>query len=444
LLLPTLPDDLLIQNMLIGVKDPILTNVNQCIDALYRITDECRDFDAAVKDVMIQLAKPDINDSDLRTITNHIDLIVSFSPKLIVFAEEYRNIYTDLDQSVSILAREDPKYNLREIWLALSEGPQTLVNDIWWERSKRFAQQELERIRDGLIMARQRLLNQRRTDFSEGMSTIWKKLRADKYSSFSQLLIPEPRGRGYPVEIEVKALLDDGIQKVEVDALRVFSDSQINVLGLAAFATRSKMLGQHIMILDDPVQSLDEDHFKTFAQELLPDLLKNKTQAIVLTHNDTFARELSYAFYDMDSYVTMHIRHSRRQGCQVEEGNRRVSERLQRAEKLGEDGNLDDAWLIVRYAMERLYTVTYLKYGPLTFNPFSWTDQTAEYMWNDGNGNGAGTIINQLVPGREKRLKEILKMTAAGAHDKSPNGFTDLMKAIEDLRGLMPALHIGG
>ena len=37
--------------------------------------------------------------------------------------------------------------------------------------------------------------------------------------------------------------------------------------------------------------------------------------------------------------------------------------------------------------MERLYTVTYMKYGPTNFNPESWQYQAAEYMWNAGVDN---------------------------------------------------------
>ena len=131
---------------------------------------------------------------------------------------------------------------------------------------------------------------------------------------------------------------------------------------------------------------------------------------------------------------------ARRVGCQVDEGNRRVAERLKRAERKGEDGELSEAWRWVRLSLERLYTVVYAKYGPDDFNPLSWLDQTAIYMWD----NGAGEIIERKVLESGRRLKEILGMAVAGAHDKSPKGLTDLANAINDIRVLLRKLRVGG
>ena len=85
---------------------------------------------------------------------------------------------------------------------------------------------------------------------------------------------------------------------------------------------------------------------------------------------------------------------------------------------------------VFRLALERLYTIVYAKHGPPSFNPNSWQDQTAEYMW-DG---GAGKIIEAKIPGAGKELKDILVMTAAGSHDKAPRGETDLRNSIKFLK----------
>jgi hypothetical protein len=194
-----------------------------------------------------------------------------------------------------------------------------------------------------------------------------------------------------------------------------------------------------MLVFDDPVQSMDEEHFKTFATQIIPELLSSGFQVILLTHNDMFAKEVSMAHFESTSYTTMKIWHSKKKGCQLDEGNRRVSERLKIAEKKGEEGDLDQAWYFVRLAIERMYTITYKKYGPPNFNSQAWLDQTADSMWN----SGVGDIIERAKPGIGTRLKEILNMTAAGAHDKSPKGFTDLTNAIKDLRPLLPQLRLG-
>ena len=179
-------------------------------------------------------------------------------------------------------------------------------------KQKKLAQRDLKLVRESLIDYRQQFLEARRLSFSEGIESVWTSLRDERYSSFSQLHIPPPRGRGFPVRVELKALLDDSTETKEVDALGVFSESQINALGIAAFVTRAKLLGHRLLIFDDPVQSMDEEHFKTFARDLIPQILGDGFQVILLTHNDTFARDVSHFHHDRTNYVTLSIRHSRR------------------------------------------------------------------------------------------------------------------------------------
>ena len=226
----------------------------------------------------------------------------------------------------------------------------------------------------------------------------------------------------------------------DIDALNVMSESQVNAIGIAAFITRSRLLGHRCLIMDDPVQSMDDEHFKSFANELLNYLRDNGFQVIVLTHSDLFARDISHYHFDYEDYVTLQIAHSRRKGIQITEGNRRVAERLKLAEDYADDGNLSRAWYFVRLAIERLYTVIYIKYGPDNFDPRSWAEQTAEYMWE----GGVNAIVAKFAPGSADRLKEILGFADSGAHDKAELGFTDLIKAVKFLRPLLSKLHVGG
>jgi hypothetical protein len=223
-----------------------------------------------------------------------------------------------------------------------------------------------------------------------------------------------------------------------VDAVRVFSESQTNVLGIAAFLTRSILLGHAFLVLDDPVQSMDDKHFRTLAKELFKKLLANGIQVIILTHNDEFARIISYAHSNTDNYATLSTRESRRKGCWVVEGNRRVSERLSRAEKCADEGNYEEAWRLIRLALERMYTLVKAASEP-SFEPMSWKDQTLEYMWEDG---GVGVLIEAAVPGSRNELKDICRQTAGGAHDKKATGDTDVIKACKFIRSLFTPLRL--
>ena len=380
------------------------------------------------------------NDRQLSDMTKRCLSTVNVLCGLHGHARAYATAFQHVEQAVGEAARQDPGYRLREAWLTCADDMETIVADIKWEDAKLRAQRDLKSLRDCLLESRRQFLESRRSAFNKGIQTVWSKLRGDTYSRFSELSIPKTGRRRLPVEIEVKALLDDGTSTRNVDALQVFSESQVNALGIAAFITRSELIGHRVIVFDDPVQSMDEEHFKTFARDVLQHLLAEEFQVVLLTHNDTFARDVSYWHYDRPEYVTMSVRHTRRQGCVVEEGNRLVPERLKHAEKFLNNGRLDEAWQRIRLAIERLYLVSYDKYGGDDFNPASWADQTAGYMWD----HGAGDVILARVPDAELHLKEIVKLTVGGTHDVAARGETDLRNAIGYLRSMLGKLRIGG
>ena len=359
---------------------------------------------------------------------------------VLVAGRAYAVAVATVEAAVGLQASMDPDYRLREKLIACDENANEICESLNWERARKSAQRDLERVRAALMSYRQQFLESRRLSFNKNISDVWDVLRKDRYSSFSHINIPPPSGRGFLVSFELKANLDDAANKREVDVLRVFSESQVNALGVAAFVTRSKLLGHTMLVLDDPVQSMDEDHFKTFARDLISEVLDDGFQIILLTHNDAFARDVSHYHSGRTDYVTMSIRHSRRDGSIVTEGNRRVSERLKLAEQMVDAGNADAAWRYIRLAIERLYTVTCIKYGPTNFKPESWQHQTADYMWN----SGVSEIVRERLPDSADRFKDILDMTAGGAHDAKPSGETDIRDSVSFLRRAMNDLRVGG
>ncbi len=440
--LPKVPSDKEWQDALQMADEEL----KQAAQALRKIREEAnKKFSASLSYIREIIKKPPAIPNSYSQCEEYMDQYVHAIKELdnvSSVVNQYREAFLKVEAATSAVARVDPKYRLRETWLICSENCSAVAEDLRWEYAKRAAQSDLEIIREALIEYRKHFLEARRTSFNKGIESVWGALRADEYSSFSQLHIPDPRGRGFPIEIEVKAFLNDGEQQKEVDALRVFSESQVNALGIAAFVTRSKLLGHRVLIFDDPVQSMDEEHFKTFAKDVLNHVLKEGFQVILLTHNDIFAQDVSYYHQDRPEpeYVTMKTVLNRRKGCIIEEGNRRVSERLRRAEKEIEEGHFELAWALVRRSIERLLIITQQKYGPPTFNPRSWQEQTAEHMWE----NGVGEIIEGKILGAGKELKDILKKTVAGSHDKSPRGETDLRNSIKYIRNILGELRLGG
>ncbi len=381
------------------------------------------------------LAKEEVDKNDpLIALTDALTSL-SAAERLIT---DFANHFGDLERAVGLLALEDPRYASRERWLNVAADPDAVAQGIRWEGAKVKAQELLADLRTGLIGLRTEIIEDARRTFSERMTDVWNALRRDTASRFSRLTIPTARGRGYKLEMEVKATLSDGKTDPEVDALKVFSESQINVLGLAAYITRARLLGHATLIFDDPVQSMDEEHYRSFAGPLLTTLLNEGFQVLVLTHSDQFARDIADHHYADGSFATLRTRGSRRHGCQVDEGSRRVAERLKLAESLADEGKLSDAWKMMRLALERLYLITCAAHQP-GFDSRSWRQQTAEFMWE----NGAGTLVEQLAPGAGPRLREILTLTAAGAHDKAAPGITDLKNSVDFVRTLLAPLRVG-
>jgi hypothetical protein len=116
-----------------------------------------------------------------------------------------------------------------------------------------------------------------------------------------------------------------------------------------------------------------------------------------------------------------------------------VEDRPQGRTIKAKEGDLANAWRLIRLAVERIYTLAYASHNE-NFGPDTWKDLSAESMWNQG----VGDIVEKAVPGATRRLKEILNATIPGAHDKAANSETDVIEAAKDLAGLLTPLRLGG
>ena len=80
----------------------------------------------------------------------------------------------------------------------------------------------------------------------------------------------------------------------EIEAPAIFSHSQINCLGLAVYLVQATSVGDvGLVVLDDPVQSMDESHSERLKSDLVDRLIETGHQVIVLTHLDRFAENLA-------------------------------------------------------------------------------------------------------------------------------------------------------
>lgn len=421
--LPHLPEELHEEPRYREELDRIVTVRTAAEAPLGRLLDAVEEFRAALESPM-QHRSIDAWQLVGQQILNPLEEIAQS-------AAEFRTAVAELEAVVSAQALEDDGYRRGQAWIRVSRDIPAIMANLHWQRAKGEVTQFLTRVREGLIELRGRFIEGARARFSEDMNSTWNMLRADKSSAFDRLEIPPARGRGFKLEFEVVARLDGGGVTREVNALKVFSESQANVVGIAAYVTRGKRLGHSVLVMDDPVQSMDRDHFNTFASSFLNTLLADGYQIMILTHNEEFEERISYHHFDKDGYCTLKTRRSRKTGCHVEEGSRRVVERLKVAEDLADDGRDDDAWIRIRLAIERLYTIVKCK-TDFNFDPTTWRGMDARYMWEEG----VGEVINSTAPDAAPRLRQILTFAAAGPHDRAALGETDLRESIDFLRRL--------
>ena len=259
-----------------------------------------------------------------------LEAVLAGLPRLLAAARRYAAAYAALDAAVGAGAGRDADYALREAWLAAAADPDAIAADRAWERAKEAARDALQGAREALVSARQEMVESRRAELSAGMTRVGRAMRADTATAFSRLSIPAPRGRGFPIEIEVKAALSGGetggvdpdeprgSARAEVDALRVFSESQVNALGVAAFVTRARMLGQRALVFDDPAQSMDEPRIEAFARGLLGELLADGMQVVILTHDEALAQAVEAAHGASPDVRSLRLRYTPEDGSRVD------------------------------------------------------------------------------------------------------------------------------
>ncbi len=94
---------------------------------------------------------------------------------------------------------------------------------------------------------------------------------------------------------------------VPVNPTSMFSEAQGNCLGLSLYFSQrvERNPGWATIILDDPVQSMDEDHKQNLIT-LLSELSKDR-QILVFTHDSIFYRDLVSQFSSLDDYLGYEI-----------------------------------------------------------------------------------------------------------------------------------------
>lgn len=138
-----------------------------------------------------------------------------------------------------------------------------------------------------LRQASSAVLDSRFTEMSSAIEHWWLTIRPDELVSFAGV---KRRAAG-AVFVNLVASLQPqaSAEAVERDALGVYSDSQLNALGLSTFLARAQLTDARAVILDDPIPGSDGDHRLTFVQNTLAGLLALGRQVILTTYDPKLA-----------------------------------------------------------------------------------------------------------------------------------------------------------
>lgn len=162
-----------------------------------------------------------------------------------------------------------------------------LAADIVAEAARRRVAKRLAAAEKVLRVAAGRVLDARFAQMSDTIGDWWSSVRPEELVGFGGV---KRRAGGALFVNLVAALRADPVGvTVERDALGVYSDSQLNALGLSIFLARAELLGSPLVVLDDPIPGSDADHRLTFVQNTLGRLLDAGTQVILTTFDNKLA-----------------------------------------------------------------------------------------------------------------------------------------------------------
>lgn len=174
----------------------------------------------------------------------------------------------------------------REI-LDLLEHRDELHHELRISRQREKVRQRIEALGRLIQTAEEDLLDERFDSMGSEIDRWWATLRPDELVRFGGVG-RRASGRLYVNLTAELAISDEATPQIR-NAVGVFSDSQLNALGLAAFLARQRLLKSPVVVLDDPLSGYDPEHRVTFTLNTLGALLDEGVQVIVCTHDPKLA-----------------------------------------------------------------------------------------------------------------------------------------------------------
>ncbi|OBH59414.1 hypothetical protein A5687_20630 [Mycobacterium mantenii] len=162
-----------------------------------------------------------------------------------------------------------------------------IVSEVVAEATRQRAIKRLNAADAELRAAVGAVLDDRFAQMSDTISKWWATIRPRELVGFGG--IKRRAGGALFVNLIASLRVEPTGTPVEREALGVYSDSQLNALGLSIFLARNELLGAPVVMLDDPIPGSDADHRLTFVQNTLAELLGGGIQVLLTTFDSKLA-----------------------------------------------------------------------------------------------------------------------------------------------------------
>lgn len=321
-----------------------------------------------------------------------------------------------------------------EHWRTLTEiatDPNPLLDALRSERARSVVRKQLEDTVEEVDQAKVKVFDDKFEQMSTEIARWWELLRPDEPVQFDKV---RRRGMGRRF-VAFKARLRPyaGAPGVERDVLGVFSDSQLNALGLSAFLARASLQASPVVVLDDPLQAGDSAHRATFVADALQELLNEGTQVIILSFDDTTQKLVQhrYEHLPVDGFVVTLA--NPKDGAIIAKASNTAEAFLQDAAAyLG-----SDLTQMRRVCANKLRTAAERIAKEILVKEREAAGDTASL--DDYEGKTLGPLIIDLVPylhdpSHKGKWRNANTLTTPGSHDDAPPDRNDLRVAYGDLR----------
>lgn len=183
---------------------------------------------------------------------------------------------------------------------------------------------------------------------SKDVKRYYGKLNPREKVTFSKIVPSAGKSRWVVVEGESYGAV--------LNPISCFSESHLNCLGLSLYFTQrvDRNPFWNLVILDDPVQSMDDNHSSNLV-DIIAEICKDKgKQLIVLTHQKVFADLIKNKFY-YDNYLYYMFSERNKQGPSIKLMQGSLENFLNRAQRLatGDQDDIDDAGVNLRKGIEK-------------------------------------------------------------------------------------------